>query len=310
MNRDQVVQAVNALLDAFPWYEPHNYPVGSAAMEAADLLARLEHGDAVLKALGEIVGDVDHHSEATALASGGRRAAHALVEIVSQGVGDAEACGVLDGVKPVAAFGDSRDSDTAYGLVEDVLRDLLEDARLSAAAAYNREVALGDIEKGTVAIDPSGQLDGISVDVLTAPSAQGWCVEFAEDAAKIVEAWTDEPDPDDVSAVASCMRRGVFAGTQIRQAVTHMVIGQGFGAVQNANGAYESAAFAWMDAVNEEGELDILTEQGRYLLIAVRAWVACSTAFAALDDRLGRFLPDHGQTSHDEQEPSDRCAGT
>ncbi|MYB37841.1 MAG: hypothetical protein F4Y26_10745 [Gammaproteobacteria bacterium] len=78
MNRDQVVQALNALLDAFPWYEPHDYPVGSVAMESADLLGRLEHGDAVLKALGEAIGDVDHYSEATALASGGRRAAHAL----------------------------------------------------------------------------------------------------------------------------------------------------------------------------------------------------------------------------------------
>ncbi|MXY53918.1 MAG: hypothetical protein F4Y86_15540 [Gammaproteobacteria bacterium] len=255
MNRDQVVQALNALLDAFPWYEPHDYPVGSVAMESADLLGRLEHGDAVLKALGEAIGDVDHYSEATALASGGRRAAHALVEIVSQGVGDAEACGILNDVKPVAAFANSRDSDTAYGLVEDVLRDLLEDAKLSAAASSSREVALGDIEKGAVAVDAGGQLHGVPVDVLTAPSAQGWCMEFAEDAAKVVEAWTDEPDPDDVSEVASCMRRRAFAGTQIRQAVTHMVMGQGFGAVQNAHGAYESAAFAWMDAVKEEGEL-------------------------------------------------------
>ena len=223
MDRDQVVRAFNAVLEAFPCYEDHAYPVGTEAVQAADLLARLEHRDAVLRHVGEAIGEVDHYSEATALASAGWHAARALLGIVSVGIGDAEACAILGEVEPVPALDISRDAATAYGLVESVLEDLLEDARLSCAAASDREVALGKRERGCIAVDPKGHVDGIPAEVLEGPSAQGWCMEFAEDAANIVEAWTDEPDPDDDSEKAECMRRGAFTGTQICQAVTHMV---------------------------------------------------------------------------------------
>ena len=153
---------------------------------------------------------------------------------------------------------------------------------------------------------PLAELDPIRV-LYNAPSAQGWCVEFAEDAANIVEAWTDEPDPDDDSEVAECMRRGAFTGTQIRQAVTHMVMGQGYFAVSNAYDAYQSAAFAWMDVIDEDGDagearedaVATLTEPGRQVLVTARAWAACSTAFAALHDRLGRFRSERSPTGHD-----------
>lgn len=59
MRRDELVRALNGLTEAFPCYEPNEYPVGPDAMQAADLLARIEHGDAVLRSLGEAVGDID-----------------------------------------------------------------------------------------------------------------------------------------------------------------------------------------------------------------------------------------------------------
>lgn len=307
MDRDQVVRAFNAVPEAFPCYEDHAYPVGTEAVQAADLLARLEHRDAVLRHVGEAIGEVDHYSEATALASAGWHAARALLEIVSAGVGDAEACAILGEVEPVPALDISRDAATAYGLVESVLEDLLEDARLSCAAASDREVALGKRERGRIAVDAKGHVDGIPAEVLEGPSAQGWCMEFAEDAANIVEAWTDEPDPDDDSEEAECMRRGAFTGSQIRQAVTHMVMGQGYGPVSNAYYAYQSAAFDWMNVVDEDGDLgepredpvETLFESGRQVLVTARAWAACSTAFAALDDRLNRFRPARSPTPHD-----------
>ena len=215
MWRDEFVRALTRLTEAFPCYEANAYPVGPDAMQAADLLGRIEHGDALLRSLGEAIGEVDHYCKATALASVGRHAAGALLEIISAGVGDAEACAILEDVEPVPALAGSHDVETAYGLIEDVLRDLLEDARVSAGAAHRREVALGKLEREMVAVDAEGRVDGIPADVLAASSAQAWCVEFAEDVAGIVEAWTDEPDPEDDSEVAKSIRRGAFAGKQI-----------------------------------------------------------------------------------------------
>ena len=308
MGRTEFVRALSGLTEAFPCYEPNAYPVGPDAMQAADLLGRMEYSEAVLRSLGEAVGEVDHYSKATVLASAGRRAAGALLEIISAGVGDAEACAILEDVEPVPALASSRDVETAYGLIEDVLRDLLEDARLSAGAAHRREVALGKLERETVVVDADGRVDGIPADVLAASCAQAWCVEFAEDVAGIVEVWTDDPDPEDDSEVARSIRRGAFTSTQIRQAVTRMVMGQGYGSVGAAYDAYQSAAFSWMDAVDETGERadsnDLavkLLEEGRQVLIAARAWVAYSTAFAALDDRLGRFRPQSSSVGNNRQ---------
>lgn len=69
----------------------------------------------------------------------------------------------------------------AYGLIEGVLRDLLEDGRLSAAAAHEREAALGKLEREKVAVDSDGRVDGIPLDVLATSSVRALCVEFAED---------------------------------------------------------------------------------------------------------------------------------
>ena len=84
-------------------------------------------------------------------------------------------------------------------------------------------------------------------------------------------------------------------------------MGQGYGPVGSAYYAYQSAAFDWMDVVDEDGDLgepredsvETLFESGRQVLVTARAWAACSTAFAALDDGLNRFRPARSPTPHD-----------
>ena len=294
---DALVSEVGHLEDA-NWHEDQ-------ALCAADALAKAEYENDNLRALGEKIGDVDNHNRATAYASSARRVAAAMHHLVA----GAATTDYPDGGSLLAeASGDERietaDGATAiYALIELVVQEVAEDARVSRETADQREQSIGMYQRdanladadGTVWIPIMAGQAGVTRETLTTePSAKEWAMEFATDVASIASSPEDYADEDDIAAMQGAITKDVVC-----EAIASVVLGQGSIPLQPLKEAFFDDALTQCEELigesafyTDEDDLREYEEQcsnaAKRLLKTGREFAAALTAYAAL---LQAFRP-------------------
>ena len=280
-------RATDALSEEFVFFEE----VGTEddrAFAASHRLARLEHRNALLRRLGEELGEVDHHNTLTARGSMAQMALAAM-------------CNMLSGLRTddtTAYFGDT----TAY---------LPGTGEGEEEVVEQIEFILSEVESDGMDAMPwgcffeeelSAMVRGVEVKNRTRlRNPNDWVMEFAQDVANTVdhhvryffEGWGD----DEVSEVQfHNVDTSVFTPKVIRDTIICYFMGEANTLVANRWGDFDRASrFGWMYDLEHISESEIAslvvtaTEQCRKLLEAARWCAAFCTAFAALHKCLSPY---------------------
>ena len=275
---------------------------GDDALGAADSLAKAEYGNEVLRAIGEEISDVDGHNRITACASTARRTTAAIFDIVNESsIVPRSGTPLLSDVSGDNALETADGAKVAYGLIEALFEEVIEDASSSLETAGQREEAIGlyqrdngvTDEDGTVWFGAmSGQI-GITRETLTAePSARNWGLEFANDIAGIAAYVEGVADNEELANL-----REPITEKLVSSAVSSVILGQGFGLVERWAAVFFEDALPNCYELTEEGCSDFdaedLTDYQtecrkalKRLLETARDFAAGVTAYAALASAL------------------------